>query len=444
MSFTSKMAADQDTTLEEICQLLVDQEPRDVTDLMDSEPEYLTMAGFEGDLDRDDGTYLEPDRPVQGAAYCGDSIQLLNELDDGEIDLVVTSPPFGLRNKKKYGNTDPEDYTEWFLDFAEEVYRVLDEQGSFVVDIGGGWEKGKPTRSLYHFKLLLELAAKDGEMAEKEKKFNLAQEFYWYNPAKLPTPAQWVTIERIRVKDAVDHLWWFTKSEGRKKPDNRHILKPYSDSQKSLMENGYKSRLRPSEHDISDKFDKPKKKDGAIRPNFWDVLKEAGISEDAYYNLQNIDVPKELLEVAIENNVVDELAQVAANPYFEDNVKEIANTRSQTKYLKACKLHGREDDIHPARFPRELPEFFIDFVTDPGDVVLDIFAGSNTTGQVAQQLGRKWLAFEYRLDYLETSRFRFRSWDTIQEEAADKDKDQQQLLDQSNNSTESMPETSSD
>ena len=62
---------------------------------------------------------------------------------------------------------------------------------------------------------------------------------------------------------------------------------------------------------------------------------------------------------------------------------------------------------HPARFPARLPEFFIRFLTDPGDTVLDIFAGSNTTGMVADTEGRHWLAFEERADYLAASAFRF-------------------------------------
>jgi hypothetical protein len=61
----------------------------------------------------------------------------------------------------------------------------------------------------------------------------------------------------------------------------------------------------------------------------------------------------------------------------------------------------------PARFPAKLPEFFIRFLTDPGDVVLDIFAGSNTTGQVAEVEDRRWLGFEERLDYVAASVFRF-------------------------------------
>ena len=442
MPFTAKMEIDEEISNDEIREFLGGKEPKDVTDLLSYSPSYVTEGGVGGDLLREN-SQLGSGRPAQGAVYCGDSRELLCDMDDGVVDLVVTSPPFGLRNKKKYGNEDPENYNEWFLEFAKEVHRVLHDEGSFVVDIGGGWEKGKPIRSLYHFKLLLELADSEGKMAtEWDRKFNLAQEFYWYNPAKLPTPAQWVTIERIRVKDAVNHVWWFTKNEGREKPDNRHVLKPYSDSQKHLMENGYNPRLRPSEHDISDKFDEPKEKDGAIRPNFWEVLKEAGMSEGIDYNLENIEIPRELMEVAVENDLVGELAEVAANPYFEDEMLEIANTRSQTKYLNACKLHDREDYIHPARFPRELPEFFIDFVTDPGDVVLDIFAGSNTTGQVAQQGGRKWLAFEFDSNYVDTSRFRFLSWNTIQQRAAEKEEEQEQLNDSHTESQGDVPETS--
>ena len=62
---------------------------------------------------------------------------------------------------------------------------------------------------------------------------------------------------------------------------------------------------------------------------------------------------------------------------------------------------------HPARFPEKLPAFFIQFLTEPGDIVLDIFAGSNTTGAVAEQAGRHWLAFERDKKYLLASTFRF-------------------------------------
>lgn len=298
-------------------------EDSDVTNLLpDAEPFYTTE---------------------RGAAYQGDSRKLLSELEDESVNLVMTSPPFALQREKEYGNESQEDYNDWFLDFAEEVYDVLEEDGSFVIDIGGGWKKGRPVRSIYHFKLLTRLVEECG--------FHLAQDFYWHNPAKLPTPAQWVTIERIRVTDSVNHVWWLSKSE-RPKADNKRVLREYSDSQKELMEEGYEDKKRPSGHDISDTFDDPKE-DGSIPPN----------------------------------------------------LLEIANTASNTHYLRAC----RELDIdsHPARFPRQLPEFFVNFLTDRDDLVLDIFAGSNTTGRVAQDLDRDWMAFEEKEEYLDHSQLRF-------------------------------------
>ena len=87
------------------------------------------------------------------------------------------------------------------------------------------------------------------------------------------------------------------------------------------------------------------------------------------------------------------------------NLLQISNSESNGSYLRGCKAIGVKG--HPARFPAKLPEFFIRFLTEPGDLVLDIFAGSNTTGSVAECEGRKWLAFEERLDYLAASSFRF-------------------------------------
>ena len=354
-----------------------------------------------GDLVQDEEAYFETSH---GAAYQGDSRELLEKLPENSVNLVVTSPPFGLRKKKEYGNKDPEDYNKWFLEFVDRVYDILTEDGSFVVDIGGGWESGKPVRSLYHFELLTEIAGENGP-------FNLAQDFYWYNPAKLPTPAQWVTIERIRVKDAVNHVWWFSKSE-RPNADNRRVLKEYSDSQKKLMKDGYRDKMRPSGHDISDTFDDPENADGAIRPNFWNVIDSSDYAPEFIEVLQDADVSEELIQVADENDLLDELVESVLSQHVDDNVLELANTASNTHYLKACKEVGVEP--HPARFPRQLPEFFIKFLTEKDDIVLDIFAGSNQTGRVAQDLERQWLAFEYQEKYLQTATLRFTSMDELE------------------------------
>ncbi|OKH57653.1 site-specific DNA-methyltransferase [Scytonema sp. HK-05] len=277
-----------------------------------------------------------------GAVYLGDTLKLLQFLEDNSINLIITSPPFALTRKKEYGNESEEKYIEWFLPFAHEFKRVLAENGSFILDLGGAYLPGHPVRSIYQYELLVRLC--------KEVGFFLAQEFYHYNPARLPTPAEWVTIRRIRVKDSVNVVWWLSKTP-HPKADNRKVLKPYSQSMKQLLKNGYKAKIRPSGHDISDKFQKDNQ--GAIPPN----------------------------------------------------LLEIANTESNSAYLRRCKAAGIKP--HPARFPQGFAQFFIKFLTDEGDIVLDPFAGSNTTGFVAEILQRRWISFEINEDYIIGSRYRF-------------------------------------
>ncbi|BAT52868.1 DNA methylase N-4/N-6 [Nostoc sp. NIES-3756] len=277
-----------------------------------------------------------------GSAYLGNCQEIIKAIPDNSINLILTSPPFALTRKKEYGNETAEKYIEWFLPFAYEFKRVLAKQGSFILDLGGAYLPGNPIRSIYQYELLVRLC--------KEVGFYLAQEFYHYNPARLPTPAEWVTIRRIRVKDAVNVVWWLAKTTN-PKADNRKVLKPYSQSMKRLLKNGYKAQTRPSGHDISDKFQKDNS--GAIPPN----------------------------------------------------LLEIANTESNSVYLRRCKAAGIKP--HPARFPQGFAEFFIKFLTDEGDVVLDPFAGSNTTGFVAETLQRRWISVEINQDYILGSRYRF-------------------------------------
>jgi site-specific DNA-methyltransferase (cytosine-N4-specific) len=277
-----------------------------------------------------------------GKIFNGDSYHLISNLNDNSVDLIVTSPPFGLVLKKEYGNVQADEYLNWFRPFAAQFHRVLKNTGSLVIDIGGAWNKGIPTRHLYHFKLLIMLCEEYG--------FHLAQDFYWWNPAKLPTPAEWVTIRRIRVKDAINKVWWVSKTPW-PKASNRRVLSPYSDSMKDLLENGYTPKMRPSGHDISDQFHTD---NGAAIP---------------------------------------------------PNLLAIANTESNSTYLRYCR--DAEIKAHPARFPVELPEFFVRMLTDEGDTVIDPFAGSCVTGEVCERLRRKWICIELREDYLKGALGRF-------------------------------------
>jgi site-specific DNA-methyltransferase (adenine-specific) len=59
----------------------------------------------------------------------------------------------------------------------------------------------------------------------------------------------------------------------------------------------------------------------------------------------------------------------------------------------------RANDDHEAKFPLELPRRLIHLLTDPGELVLDPFAGSGTTLVAAVELARSFLGFELVPEY---------------------------------------------
>jgi hypothetical protein len=131
-----------------------------------------------------------------GACFLGDSLALLQLLPDDCVDLIVTSPPFALLRQKAYGNKDQSEYVDWLCRFGVEARRVLRETGSFVLDLGGAYQRGVPVRSLYQYRVLLKMCDEVG--------FYLAEEFFWHNPAKLPSPIEWVNKRKLRAKDSVN------------------------------------------------------------------------------------------------------------------------------------------------------------------------------------------------------------------------------------------------
>lgn len=299
-----------------------------------------------------------------GKAYCLDSLEFMRDIGDGTIDLVVTSPPYALHFKKEYGNASQDKYVSWFLPFANQIKRILKENGSFVLNVGGAWTPGAPVRSLYHFRLLLALCDELG--------FHLCQEFFWYNPAKMPAPAEWVNVRRIRVKDSVEYLYWLSPTPF-PEANNSKVLREYSPDMKRLIKRGVNKTVRPSGHNITSNFSNDK--GGSIPPN----------------------------------------------------LIRCGNNESNSRYMKLCKEMGRK--IHPARFPAELPRFFIEFLTEPGQIVLDPFAGSNTTGAVAESLERKWIAVELDKTYVRDSQLRFQFDAAKVEKNVEKNRGQIRLFD---------------
>lgn len=307
-----------------------------------------------------------------GSAYCGDSLKVLKsrpfESQRGKVQLAFTSPPFPLNTKKSYGNFQGEEYVRWFAKFAPLLRDMVTEDGSIVIEIGNAWMPGEPVMSTHVIEAFLRFLKAGG--------LHLCQEFIWYNPARLPSPIEWVNKERIRVKDAFTRIWWMSPVT-RPKADNRKVLREYSASMKRLIETGkYNAGPRPSEHHIGAESFKANN-NGAIPPNVGGV--------DGLPSIDGVITPKEFEEAT--------------------SLLRAANTLSSDGYRQFCLDMGVP--VHPARMPASLVEFFVKFLTDEGDTVLDPFAGSNTTGAVAQCLGRRWLSIEAEWRYAAHSIGRF-------------------------------------
>ena len=283
-----------------------------------------------------------------GAMLSGKSDQVLSsnvlsELE-GKVNLIFTSPPFPLNRKKRYGNETGDAYIQWLCEFGPLFRKMLTQDGSIVIEMGNSWEPGEPIMSTLAIRALLEFQTRND--------LYLCQEFIWQNPAKLPTPAQWVNVKRVRVKDSFTRLWWMAPTPT-PKANNKRVLQEYSASMKELLKKGrYNAGKRPSEHNIS---------------------------ETAFLKDNGGAIPSSVLTYA--------------------------NTQSGDPYQTYCRDNAYQ--LHPARMPSELAKFFIKFLTEPGDVVLDPFGGSNTTGASAEDLERHWIAIEASIDYIKGSRGRF-------------------------------------
>lgn len=262
----------------------------------------------------------------------------------GRVQLIFTSPPFALNKKKRYGNRQGQVYIDWLARMAPHFSALLSPTGSIVIELGNAWAKGQPEMDPLSLEALLGFL--------RAGKFHLCQQFIGYNRAKLPTPAEWVTIRRVRVKDAFTHIWWMAPTPT-PYANNRNVLKDYSPEMERLLRTKkYNAGRRPSEH------------------------------------------------------VISETSFLTRNPgAIPPNVIEYVNTRPWDDYTKYCERHRITK--HPARMPREIPKFFIEFLTRRGQLVLDPFGGSNVTGAVAEALGRRWVSIDPVRQYASGSRGRF-------------------------------------
>jgi len=300
-----------------------------------------------------------------GKLFTGDVIKTLNnesELIDyhNKVNLVFTSPPFPLLKEKAYGNLNGQEYIDWMVNVVKSLLPFVVDDGSIVIEIGNAWNPGEPTMSTIPIETLLKIKEETGLF--------LCQEIICHNPSRLPAPIQWVNRERSRLKDSYTRLWWFSKT-ARPKSNNGKVLKEYSDQMKRIIEKKkYNSGKRPSGYNIS--------------PTSF--LRDNGGAISASF-ISEID------EFLFESNMNSSLIY--------------SNTSVEKNYRDYCTKHKLK--IHPARMSPKLVDFFLHFLTETNDLVLDPFAGSNTTGWRAEINGRRWIGIERDRAYAMASQARF-------------------------------------
>lgn len=279
---------------------------------------------------------------------------------DEPIHLCISSPPYPLRQARAYGNPDEVQYVDFICEALDPVVRNLAPGGSVVLNISNDiFTHKSPARSLYIERLTLALHDRLG--------LALMDRIPWVNYSKPPGPTYWACVNRVQLTTAYEPVLWFTNDPLKVRSDNRRVLEAHTERHRKLMHAGGAGRT--AEYG-----------DGAyqIRPNSFGRI-TAG------------KIPR--------------------------NVFERGHACRDTA---AYRQHAKELGLppHGAMQPTSLPDFFIRLLTEPGDLVADLFGGTTKTGLTAERLGRRWIVTEWILQYLRSAAEMYRDRPGFQMHAA--------------------------
>jgi len=268
---------------------------------------------------------------------------------DAPIALTITSPPYPLAKARRYGNPTEPEYVDWVCRMLEPVVRNLMRGGSVVLNVSNDiFEPGLPSRSLYRERLILALHDRLG--------LHKMDELVWHNPSKPPGPVAWASKTRQQLNVAWEPVYWLTNDPRAVRSNNRRVLQEHTDRHLSLIQSGGEMRDRVYS-------------DGAYR-----------VSPGNYGAATEGRIPRNVLR----------FGQSCAD---------------QRKYKAAARSRGLP--AHGAAMPLSLASFLVEFMSEPGDLVVDPFGGSFTTAKAAENLGRRWLSTEVMAEYVIGAASRF-------------------------------------
>lgn len=261
----------------------------------------------------------------------------------------VASPPYPLRKPRAYGNPPEHAYVDFICNAMEPIVKHLMPGGSIVINVSQDiFESGLPSRSLYLERMVLALHDRLG--------LHLMDRIPWVNLSKAPGPVQYASKTRQQLNVGYEPIYWFTNSPKECFSDNRRILEEHSPRHKKLIAAGGERR------DAS--FS-----DGAYR-----------LREGSFGNPTEGKIPKNVFQIG----------------------HRCAEAQQCNRYAQANGI-----EAHGAPMPLALADKLVRFLTEPGQLVTDIFAGRLTTGKAAEMNGRRWICTEVIGDHLASGASRF-------------------------------------
>jgi DNA modification methylase len=280
-------------------------------------------------------------------AAAGDVFSAIDE----PIVLCLTSPPYPLAAPRAYGNPNAIEYVDWVCRLLEPIAKHLVPGGSLCLNVSNDiFEPGSPARSLYRERLVIALCERLG-LAKLD-------EFIWHNPTKAPGPTRWASITRQQLNVAWEPVYWFTNAPALVRADNRRVLQCHAKRHLDLMRVGGEKRTANNG-------------DGAYR-----------LYPGSYGNATPGRIPRNVLSF----------------PH---------RCASKDAAARAAKAQGLP--VHAATMPLPLARFLVDFLTEPGDLVVDPCAGWLTTALAAEDAGCRWLCTEQMGEYVLGASNRFTS-----------------------------------
>lgn len=271
--------------------------------------------------------------------YYGDCMDLSKQLPNDYVDLVVTSPPYAdtLSYGKDVPIFHPDNYANWFLELVIQSARFLKPTGSFILNINDKIINGR--RSIYVYELLC--------LIEKETGLSLHDRYIWAQKSGIPTGGP------RRLNDKVEYIFHFCRKKKKARGD------------------GYTMKNEEFKSNIDD-----------IREPYAEISKKRYKSQ-VYDN-----------DTVSETGIVDELKGKIRDVNPKGKIPNTVFT-----FNNCGALRGKPQNKHPAPFHPELPAYFIKWLTDKNDIVLDPFMGSGTTAAVCSEMERQWIGFEVNKNY---------------------------------------------